>query len=209
MLRVLIADDHALIREGVKQLVAKYPSIGKIGETASGLSTLQRALEEHWDLLLLDLNMPGMDGFEVLRRLRQDKPRLPVLVISLNAEETHARRAFKAGANGYIMKDCEAGEIQQAISQVLRGQRYVSRSLAQHLLEHDGQADGPMHERLSEREQQIFDAIIAGRSLKEVALVLDINEKTVSTYRSRLLEKMGLRSNADLIRYALEHGLLG
>jgi DNA-binding NarL/FixJ family response regulator len=209
MARVLVADDHALLRSGVRQLLESEPGIDEIGEAASGRETLESMRIGTWDLLILDINMPDRSGLDVLRHVRAVHPETRVLVLSGFSERQYALNVLRAGASGYVNKEMAPEELLSAVRTVLHGRRYVTPVLAELLVsELDADADRPLHSRLSEREFQIFCKIAAGRAVSEIAAELCLSVKTVSTYRSRILEKMNFATNADLTAYALRNGLI-
>jgi DNA-binding NarL/FixJ family response regulator len=209
MARVLVADDHALLRAGVKQLLESEPGIDAIGEAATGRETLEALRTGAWDLLILDINMPDRSGLDVLRHVRTGHPQTPVLVLSGFGERQYALNVLRAGASGYVNKEMAPEELLSAVRTVLRGRRYVTPALAELLVsELDADVDKPLHTRLSEREFQILCKLAAGRSVSEIAAELCLSVKTVSTYRSRILDKMNLRTNADLTTYALRNELI-
>jgi two-component system, NarL family, invasion response regulator UvrY len=209
MTAVLIADDHALIRNGLKQLLAQDHSIRTVGETRSGSETIDQLNSQHWDLLILDINMPDRSGIDILRQVRTTHPETRVLVLSGFPEKQYAVNVLRAGASGYINKEMATEELLAAVHGVLRGRRYVSPALAEQLVNGlDEEPDQPMHARLSEREFQIFRKLAAGQAVSNIANELCISVKTVSTYRSRILEKMNFTTNADLTAYALRNELI-
>jgi len=209
MTTVLIADDHALIRDGIKQLLAQDHTIRTVGETRSGSETIDQLNAQHWDLLILDINMPDRSGIDILRQVRTTHPETRVLVLSGFPEKQYAVNVLRAGASGYINKEAATEELLTAVHGVLRGRRYVSPALAEQLVNGlDEEPDQPMHARLSEREFQIFRKLAAGQAVSDIANELCISVKTVSTYRSRILEKMNFTTNADLTTYALRNELI-
>jgi two-component system, NarL family, invasion response regulator UvrY len=208
-MRVLIADDHTVVRVGIKEILRE--ALGKVefGEAETAEQALEHAWKEHWAAVILDVTMPGRSGIDILEEIKRERPRLPVLILSVHPEEQFARRALKAGASGYLTKDALAEELVRAVRKVLAGGRYVSASLAEKLASDLTQAsDRPRHEDLSNREFQILRMIAAGRSTKEIAHELSLSVKTVSTYRARILLKLDLSTNAEIIRYALQHRLV-
>jgi DNA-binding NarL/FixJ family response regulator len=210
MIRVLIADDHAIVREGLKQIVADTPDIVVAGEAANGHELLQHARTRACDVVLLDIAMPGKDGLATLRELRAEKPRLPVLVLSVYPEEQYAVRLLKAGASGYLTKESAPEELVAAIRKVAGKGRYISASLGEKLavlLDRGG--DCPPHELLSDREYQVMLLMAGGKTATEVAAAMCLSIKTISTYRARALTKMGMRHNAEFAYYAMKAGLLG
>jgi len=209
MTTVLIADDHSLIRNGLRQLLAQDHSIKAIGEAKSGSDTIDKLQSQHWDLLILDINMPDRSGIDILRQVRATHPDTRVLVLSGFPEKQYAVNVLRAGASGYINKEMASDELLTAVRNVLQGRRYVSPALAELLVNGlDDDQDKPMHSRLSEREFQIFCKIAAGQAVSDIADELCISVKTVSTYRSRILEKMNFSTNADLTTYALRNEII-
>lgn len=209
MISVFIADDHAVVRQGLKQIVSDTPDIRLAGEAATGQEILRLVRSGSCDVLVLDLNMPGISGLEILRVLKQERPELPVLVLSIHAEDQYAIRCLKAGAAGYLTKESAAEELVKAIRQVAAGAKYVSRGLAESLaLRLNETGDRPRHETLSDREFQVLQLMGAGQTATEIAGSLSLSVKTVSTYRARILQKLGLRNNAEVIQYAIQHRLI-
>ena len=209
MISVFIADDHAIVRQGLKQIVSDTADIRLAGEAADGQETLRLVRGGSCDVLVLDLNMPGISGLEILRVLKQERPDLPVLVLSIHAKEQYAVRCLKAGAAGYLTKESAPEELVKAIRQVAAGGKYVSRGLAESLaMRLDETEDRPRHETLSDREFQVLELMGAGKTATEIAGSLSLSVKTVSTYRARMLEKLGLRNNAEVIQYAIQHRLV-
>ena len=205
----LLVDDHALLRRGLRELLGEEFPGAVFEEAASGSEALDQVNHHALSLVILDLTIPGRDGLEVLKELREHHPRLPVLVLSVHAEEQYAIRALRAGAVGYITKESAPEELCKAVRKVLDGGRYVSSSLAEKLAANLSTRDGrPLHESLSDRELQVLRMLAFGQSVKEIGVSLSLSEKTISTYRTRLLEKMTMKSNADLMRYALRAGLV-
>ena len=206
---VLIADDHAMVRAGIRQFLEQDAQIARVGEAASGRETLDMLRSAAWQLVLLDINMPDRSGMDILRHIQSGFPDVRVLVVSGYPERHYATNVLKAGAMGFLAKDSLPEELRRAVTSVLAGRRYVSAALAEQLvtqLDQDG--DRPAHERLSEREFQIFYKLAAGRTATDIAQELSLSVKTVSTYRSRILEKMQFTSNADLTAYALRNELI-
>jgi DNA-binding NarL/FixJ family response regulator len=209
MSRIIIADDHAVVRAGYRQFLEDEPDITAIGEAASGNEVLDRLRAEHWDALLLDIHMPDRGGLDILRRVTSGYPGVRVLVISGLPEEQYARNVLQAGASGYLSKNTAPEELLKAVRIILAGRRYISASLAEVLAAdlHDG-SEGPLHSRLSAREFQIFCKLARGSRGSDIADELHLSVKTVSTYRSRILEKMTFKSNADITAYSLRNGLI-
>lgn len=208
MIRVIIVDDHPVVRLGLRQIIEGQPDMAVAGEAANAAEFFSLLRKTDCNLIILDIKLPDRDGFDVLGQLKNEKPDLRVLILSMSEEDRYALRFFKAGAAGYLMKESAPTELVKAIRKVGSGGRYVSASLAEKLVAHLDPSDRPVHERLSDREFRILCMIAGGRSLKGIAEELCISEKTVSTYRSRILEKMKMTANADLTRYALEHNLI-
>jgi DNA-binding NarL/FixJ family response regulator len=209
MLRILIADDHALVRAALKRFLEEEGTFYEVGESGSGSQTLDRLRESHWHVVVLDINMPDRSGIDVLRYIRSGHPETRVLVLSGFPERQYAVHALRAGASGYLSKEAPPEELLKAIQTVAGGRRYVSAALAE-LLAADlsGDSEQPLHAKLSTREFQILRKLAAGMSVSEIGKELSLSVKTVSTYRSRILEKMALRTNADLTSYALKNGLI-
>jgi two-component system invasion response regulator UvrY len=208
MIRILVADDHAVVREGLKQIVRETSDMVVTGEAADGREVLRLIHEHDWDVVLLDIAMPGRGGLDILKELKAEKPRLPVLMLSMYPEEQYAVRALKAGASGYLTKESVPDELISAIRKVSAGGKYVSSSLAEKLaydLETD--AERPVHETLSDREYQVMCMIARGETLRNIADKLCLSIKTISTYRSRILEKMRMKNNAEIMHYAIKYHL--
>ena len=207
--RVLVADDHALVRKGLQQVIKEQAPDMVVGEATDGEQVLSMVRKEKWDVLVLDIGMPKRSGLEILQELRAIQPKLPVLILSVHPEDQYAIRVLKAGAAGYLSKDSALDELVDAIRKAVGGGRYVSASLAEKLaLGLSGGLDKLPDETLSDREMTVLLKMGAGMSVGEIADELALSVKTVSTYRTRILEKMGYKSNADLIRYVIEHQLL-
>ena len=209
MIRILIADDHAIVRAGLKQFVADQADMSVAGEAATGAETVSLVRSEPYDVVLLDISMPDRNGVDTLKQLKQIRPEMPVLMLSAHAEEQYAVNLLRAGAAGYVSKETASTQLVQAIRTVTRGRKYVSPDLAQVLADGvTGQGEAPLHASLSQREFQIFCKIAAGAAVSKIADELHLSVKTVSTYRTRVLEKMGMKSNADLTYYAIKNGLI-
>jgi len=208
-MKILIADDHTVFREGLKRIFAEAADIAEIGEASNAQQLLERVAEKRWDVVLLDISMPGKSGLEVLKEIKQIHPRLAVLVLSMHPERQFAVRVIKAGAAGYLTKGSAAGEVVKAIRRVYRDGKYISDSVAEHLAMAVGQkSDRPLHESLSDREFEVLRMIGAGKTVGEIAEDLSLSVKTVSTYRTHLLEKMNLKNNAELMLYVITNRLL-
>src|ERR1700744_3612784 len=211
MSRVLIADDHAVVRAGYKQFLEADPSITDVGEAATVIEPLDQLRAKEWDLLLMDIHMPDRSGLDILKHVTSGFPKVRVLIMSGLPEEQYARNVLRAGASGYLSKGGSPEELLKAVRTVLVGRRYVSASLAEAMaadLESAHDQNQPLHERLSVRELQIFGKLAAGSGVGKIAEELSLSVKTVSTYRSRILEKMNFSSNADMTAYALRNGLI-
>jgi DNA-binding NarL/FixJ family response regulator len=208
MTRVLIADDHALFRAGLRQFLVDALPSAEIGEAASGNEVLTCLQRKGWDLLVLDINMPDRTGLDILRHVKSGHPATRVLVLSGYPERQYALNVLRAGASGYIAKDAAPEDLLKAVRMVLQGRRYVSESLAELLLLDMDRADKPLHTLLSDREFQIFGKLAAGQGVSEIGRELCLSVKTVSTYRTRILEKMRMKSNADLTGYALRNEII-
>jgi DNA-binding NarL/FixJ family response regulator len=209
MIRILIADDHTLMRDGLKQILATAGDMIVAGEASDSFQTLDSVRSGELDLLLLDMSMPGRSGVELIKQIRAAKPRLPILVLSMHKESEYAVRTIRAGAAGYLCKDSASQQLLKAIREVAAGGRFISpevaADLAFGLILRD---DRPLHALLSDREFLIFSKLAVGNGISEIAQELNLSAKTVSTYKTRLLQKMRMSSVADLIRYGLEHNLL-
>jgi DNA-binding NarL/FixJ family response regulator len=207
-MRILVADDHEVLRKGILQILAdKYPraEFGEAGTTAETLDCLSR---QPWDILILDLFMPGRSGLEVLQEARREYPKLPVLVLSSAPDEQLAIRVLKSGARGYLNKQAASEKLVEAVEKLLSGGRYISPSIAELLAEEAAQDRLPPHSLLSDREFEVLRLLLAGRSIKETASALSLSAKTVSTFHTRIWEKLRVRNDVEMTRYALEHGLL-
>lgn len=208
MIRVLIADDHPIFREGVRRILERTPEVSVVGEVDNGNKVVEAAREAKADVILLDISMPGPGHLEVLRNLKEHLPRTRALMFSAHDEAEYAIPALRSGAAGYLMKSFTAAELVEAVRRVYIGRRYVSSSLGEQLAQGlDSDTDVAPHLTLSARELEVLTMIARGLSLKEIAGRLEINPKTVSSYRARILEKFGVKTNADLVRYALSHDL--
>lgn len=209
MLRVLIVDDHEVLRDGVKRVLDRRPGGLIFGEAGTAAEALRLAREREWDVVVLDLSLGGRSGLEVLKELRQLRPRLPVLILSMHSEEQFARRAFKAGASGYITKDSPRAELAEAVRRVAGGGTYVSPALAEKLVFDLRRGDDRApHELLSDREFEVLRLIGSGKTVGEIAHTLSLSDNTISTYRARILEKMGMKTNAELTHYAVQNKLV-
>ena len=207
-MRILCVDDHAIFRQGVRQILVQYDPLARIGEAATGAAALQLAREAHWDVVILDLSLPDRSGFQLLTELKQERRDLPVLVLTMHGEDEYAIRALRNGASGYVTKESAPEELIAAIQKVMRGGRYMTPALAEKIaFAYASPAAQAPHQTLSEREMEVLQLIGAGKSLKEIAAQMELSVKSVSTYRARLLEKMTMSTNAELIRYVVENNL--
>ena len=208
MIRILIADDHAIVRSGLTQLFSMASDIEVVSLATDGRQVIEFLHRGSCDLILLDLTMPGISGIDLIASIRGHKPKLPILVLSMHNEPLIARRALKAGAAGYMTKDSEPEMVIAAIRKVAGGGRYIDPRLAEQIV-FDSETGNPeqLHEQLSNRELNIFNLLVRGKSVNEIAVELAISNKTVSTHKARLMQKMRFQSNAELMRYGLDHGL--
>ncbi len=208
-MKILLADDHAVVRHGLRQILTDEFKHARFGEARNAQEALDLVWKEEWDVVVLDITMPGRSGLEVLREFRKSKPKLPVLVLSMHPENQFAVRVLKRGASGYMTKESAPDELVGAIKKVLAGGRYVSASLAEKLAAYvSTDSPKPPQESLSDREYQVLRLIASGKIVSEIAQELSLSVKTISTYRTRILEKMGLRNNAELMHYAIQHELV-
>lgn len=208
-MNLLIADDHTLLRRGLLEILAEEFPDAVFGEAATTQETRDRLSERAWDVLVLDIFMPGRSGLEILEDIRRRRPRPAVLVLSSAPEEQLALRVLRAGANGYLNKQAAPEELVHAVRRLLEGRHYVSAGMAERLAAEAGQLQIPAHATLSNREFEVFQLLVSGRSLKEIAQQLSISAKTVSTFHIRIWEKLGVHNDVEMVRYAMEHGLVG
>lgn len=209
MRRILIVDDHSVVRRGLQQILEEEFGVVEFGEAGDAQQAMEQIWRSDWDVVILDLTLPGRSGLEVLRDSRQAKPRMPVLVLSMHPEDQYAVRVLRAGAAGYLTKEAAPDELGKAVRKVLAGRKYVSPALAEELaasLLTDG--DRPPHELLSDREYEVMLMIASGQSVSDIAATLSLSVNTISTYRARVLKKMGMRNNSELTAYAFKHGLV-
>lgn len=208
MRKILIVDDHEVLRDGVRRVLDKQTGMTTFGEASTPQEALRLVREQDWNVVVLDISLGDRSGLEVLRELKQIRPQLPVLILSMHSEEQFARRAFKAGAAGYITKDSPRAELIKAINRVAEGGRYVSHALAEGLvIDLERGSDRPAHESLSDREFEVMRLIASGKTVGEIAVLLSLSDKTISTYRARILDKMGMKTNAELTHYTIKSGL--
>lgn len=209
MLKVLIADDHEIVRRGLKQILVEGFAFATIEEAGDCPTLVEKALGGEWDIIVSDLAMPGGGGLEALKQIKKESPSLPVLILSIYPEDQYALRVLKAGASGYLNKDAAPEELVIAIQRILSGRRYVTESMAEKIVQKlEDQNNVPPHELLSDREWDVFRYLAIGRTVSEICEILSLKSTTVSTYRTRILMKMSLRTNADIIQYALENKLI-
>lgn len=209
MLKILVVDDHAMLRAGLKRILAEQSDMTVAGEACNGSEALDKVQDCQYDLVLLDIAMPGRGGLDVLKQLRSERPDLPVLMLSMYPEEQYAVRTLKAGASGYLTKESAPDELIAAVRKVCKGGKYVTSSLAEKLALYLGNdSEKPVHERLSDREYQVVRMIASGRTVTEIAEELSLSVKTISTNRSRALAKMGMKTNAEITYYAVKYGLV-
>jgi DNA-binding NarL/FixJ family response regulator len=209
MIKILIADDHPVVRKGLKEIIEETPDMMVGDEASNGQETLEKVRKSDFDIVLLDISMPGRSGLDILKELKSEKPELSVLILSMHPEEQYAVRVLKAGASGYLTKESAPEELIAAIKKASIGRKYVSSSLAEKLacyLEIDDER--PLHETLSDREYEVMRMIASGKTITEIAGKLFLSVKTISTYRSRILEKMRMKSNAELTHYALKNRMV-
>lgn len=207
---LLMVDDHMVVREGIKRLLEPLGDAWAVTEAGTGEQALERLRRQRFDLAIVDLSLPGMTGLELVQRMRTSHPDMPVLVLSMHAEEEYALRAYKAGAAGYLTKDAAATELIGALQKVAGGGVFVSVALAEHVvLRMGGRAAGPRHATLTDRELEVLRRIVAGQRMTDIGRSLHLSVKTVSTHKRRILDKLKLPNDAALIRYGLEHGLHG
>lgn len=208
-IKILIADDHAVVRQGLKQILTDTPGMNVAGEAANAQEVLSKVRSGDWDVLILDLSMPGSSGLDTLKEVKREQPKLPVLVLSIHSEDQYAERVLRAGGSGYMTKDCAVDELISAIRKVHSGGKYVSPQLAEKLaFELENDSERLPHETLSDREYHVMRRIASGKTVKEIADELSLSAKTISTYRVRVLRKMKLKNNAEVIHYAIQNSLV-
>ena len=210
MIRVFVADDHAIVREGLKRILGDESDIELAGEATNGHEVLAAVRAGGFDILLLDLSMPGKSGIELVRQVKDEQPRLKVLVLTMHEEDQYAVRAIRAGASGYLTKESASGQLVSAIRRIAEGRLHISHNIAEQLaLDAQSRGDEAPHKHLSDREFEVFNLLVEGRSISEIAAKLHLSVKTVSTHKTRILQKMSAASVADLVRYAIHHRLTG
>lgn len=208
MLQILIADDHEIVRKGLKQILIDEFAFANIEEVSDGAALVEKAVSGNWDIILSDMAMPGLTGLQALEQIKKHNVRVPVLILSMYPADQYALRVIKAGASGYLTKDTAQEELVTAIRRILSGKKYIPSLIAEQIIEEMGDRKKQLHETLSDRELTVMKMLAEGRSISEIAQQLNLGVTTISTYRSRILEKMNLRTNADLTRYALENELI-
>jgi len=209
MYKILVADDHPIVRKGLRQILEEGGIVRNVEEAENGREAIEKIKKGNFDIAMLDISMPEMSGLEALEEIKKLKPALPVLILSIYPEEEYAVRALKSGASGYLTKKSAPDELITAIRKIVRGGRYISPSLADFLASHlTEDQNKPIHESLSNREFQVLRMIASGKSLKEIAYEMSLSPKTISTFRTRILQKMQMQSNADLIQYAIKNKLV-
>jgi two-component system invasion response regulator UvrY len=209
MIKILVVDDHAVVRAGVQHFISDVPDMKIEGEAATAQEAIRMVRTQEWDIVLLDIAMPDKSGVEVLKQIKREKPNLPVLILSMHPENRYAVQILRAGASGYVQKEALAEELVKAIQTILRGHKYISPAVAELLTaELDTNTEKPLHENLSKREYEIFYKLSQGEGVTKIADELCLSVKTVSTYRARVLEKMNMTNNADIIYYAIKQNLI-
>lgn len=209
MKKILIVDDHPIVRDGLKQILGQSADLVVSGEAGNADEALALVRDSDFDLVVLDITLPGRTGIDLLRDLRRERPTLPVLMLSIHPEDELGIRAVKAGASGFLSKECASDDLVRAIQLIVSGNKYISRALADRLIEEiQRDTNRPPHEQLSDREYEVMSLIATGSSMKEVAAALSLSKSTVSTYRARILDKLNVKSNAEITRYAIHHGLV-
>ena len=210
MTRIVLADDHAIVREGLKRIVGDAADFEVVGEAADGTEVMKAVRELDFDVLVLDLSMPGRSGMELIKLVKAEKPRLRILVLSMHQETQYAVRAIKSGASGYLTKESAPGQLEAAIRKIAGGGAYISSEVAEQLAlgAMPGGTGGLPHESLSDREFEVFRMLVAGEAVSDIATRLNLSVKTVSTHKANLMHKLGMTNQTEMVRYALKHGLL-
>jgi len=209
MIRILIADDHSIVRRGLKEILIDEFADVQISEVNDGIELLKKSREEKWNIIISDLSMPGKNGLEALKQLKEEFPKLPVLIVSMHPEDRYAIRVLRAGASGYLTKESASEELVNAVKTILNGKRYITATVADKLAQSlDQHSDKELHETLSDREFDVLKLIASGKTISEIAGELSLSATTVSTYRARILVKMSLRTNAELTHYGIQNNLV-
>lgn len=209
MIKILIADDHAIVRRGLKQILTETADMVVAGEAQNGQELLEKMRSDQWDVVVLDISMPGRGGLDILKQLKSERPKLPVLMLTIHPEDQYAVRVLRAGASGYLTKESAPDHLVEAIRKVARGGKYISPHLAERLaFSLESISERPLHEALSDREFQVLRLIASGKTVKEIGEELSLSVKTISTYRTRILEKMKMKNNAEMTHYAIHQKLL-
>ena len=208
-MKILIADDHTIVREGLKYIISDIPDVKFVDEASDGFEVIEKVNNNKYDLVIMDITMPGKNGLDTLKELKQINNKLPVLMLSVHNEEQYGFRVLKAGAAGFIPKHSEPEEFQKAIYKAVAGKKYLSDNLINQLANNlDDGSNKPLHQKLSDREFQVFKLIAEGKAIKDISEELFLSNKTISTYRTRILEKMNMQSNADIVKYAVEFDII-
>ncbi len=208
-MKVLIADDHTIVREGLKRILLEAFPFCEITDVCDGADLLKKALHEKWDIIISDITMPGQSGIEVLKQIKEYAPNIPVLMLSMHAPEQYAVRAIKAGASGYLTKESAPFELVNAVEKILGGRKYITAQVAEVLAESIEQnIDKPPHEILSDREFEVLKLIAQGQTISKIGEILILSVNTISTYRTRIMEKLNIHNNADLVKYSMKHNLI-
>jgi len=208
MIHALIADDHAVVRRGLKELLTDSGRIAVDGEAGTARETLDKVRERDWDILILDINLPDRSGLDILRDLKMERPNMPVLILTVCSEDQFAIRALRSGASGYLTKESAPAQLVDAVQKIVAGGRYISGAVAERLAQHVGANNRPPQETLSDREHQVFRMLATGKTVSQIAVEMNLSVKTISTYRGRVLDKMGMRTNAELTYYAVRNQLV-
>ncbi|MCG3114144.1 MAG: response regulator transcription factor [Candidatus Manganitrophus sp. SA1] len=209
MIKILIADDHAIVRRGLKQILTETSDMVVAGEAHNGQELLEKMRSDQWDVIVLDISMPGRGGLDILKQLKSERPKLPVLMLTIHPEDQYAVRVLRAGASGYLTKESAPDHLVEAIRKVARGGKYISPHLAERLAFNlESISERPLHEALSDREFQVLRLIASGKTVKEIGEELSLSVKTISTYRTRILEKMKMKNNAEMTHYAIQQKLV-
>lgn len=208
-MRILIADDHSLIREGLRKILIEAMPLAEVHDVADSADLFKKAISEKWDIIISDISMPGYSGIEILKQIKEHAPNTPVLMLSMHTPEQYAVRAIKAGASGYLTKESAPYELVKAVQQIISGRKYITSEVAEVLAGSLEQKDQRApHEQLSDREFEVFKMIVMGKSISEIGEILSLNVNTISTYRARIMDKMKLHNNAELVKYAIQNNIV-